>query len=333
MPDPQSDPAGFRPRRAAPQFPRHRPALFARMPPAVFPVLMGLLGVGLALRRGLAAFGLPADMGELVLGLAVALWLFAAVGYGVKLARRPAVLFADLRVLPGRAGLSAAVLSLMLVAAAAAPIWPMAAQVALFAGLALQGALAVLILWLVWRGPAEQRGVTPVWHLHFAGFIIGGLAAVSLGLTGLATMLLWATIPVAVLLWLVALWQLVTRIPPAPLRPLLAIHLAPASLFVTVAGGLGQSGVMLVAVTVAAAIFLALVLCVRWLTESGFSPLWGAFTFPLAAFANALLALRLDVTGAIVLALATALTLTVLLRTLRGWMSGDLAARTNAAEA
>ena len=39
-------------------------------------------------------------------------------------------------------------------------------------------AIPVIILWLVWRGPAEQRVVTPAWHLHFVGFIIGGLSAV-----------------------------------------------------------------------------------------------------------------------------------------------------------
>lgn len=333
MPDPKTDPAGFRPRRAAPQFPLRRPALFARMPPAIFPVLMGTLGVGLALRRGLAAFGLPPDAAELLLGVAVALWVFAACGYGVKLARRPGVLIEDLRILPGRAGLSAGVLSLMLVAAVLAPYWPGPARMALMAGLGLQAALALLILWLVWRGPAEMRRVTPAWHLHFVGFIIGGLAAVPLGLTGLATTLLWGTIPVAVAIWLVSLWQLVTRIPPAPLRPLLAIHLAPASLFATVAGSLGLTTVAVVAVAGAGLLLVALLFASRWLTESGFSPLWGAFTFPAAACASAFFALDLDVTAAILLVLAAGLTLTVLLRLLRAWMSGDLAARTNAAEA
>jgi tellurite resistance protein len=43
-------------------------------------------------------------------------------------------------------------------------------------------------------------------------------------------------IPVATGVWAFSLWQLFTRIPPAPLRPLLAIHLAPASLFAIVGG-------------------------------------------------------------------------------------------------
>ena len=77
------------------------------MPPAVFPVIMGAVGLGLALRRGLEAFGLPSGLAEMFLGVSVALWLFAATGYAVKLMRRPSVLLDDLRVLPGRAGIAA----------------------------------------------------------------------------------------------------------------------------------------------------------------------------------------------------------------------------------
>ena len=44
-----------------------------------------------------------------------------------------------------------------------------------------------------------------------------------------ASALLWATLPIAALIWGISLAQLIGRIPPAPLRPLLAIHLAPVS--------------------------------------------------------------------------------------------------------
>ena len=54
MTEPQITPKDRRPRMyPAPEFPPRKPALFARTPPAVFPVLLGLLGLGLALRRGL----------------------------------------------------------------------------------------------------------------------------------------------------------------------------------------------------------------------------------------------------------------------------------------
>ena len=334
MSDPNTPPPGYRPKSfPPPQFPLRRPALFARMPPAVFPVLMGTLGLGLALRRGLAGFGLAGDPAELVLGLAVGLWAFAATGYLVKLARRPAVLLEDLRILPGRAGLAAATLGMLLVAAALVPYAPGLARGLLLAGLALHGALALLVLRLWFAAPPEAREITPVWHLNFVGFIIGGLAAQPLGMTGLATALLWLTLPVAVAIWAVSALQLIRRIPPAPLRPLLAIHLAPASLFVTVAASLGHSLLADLLLLVAALIALGLLFSLRWLTVSGFSALWGAFTFPLAAFASALFARDLATTGGIFAVLAAALTGLVLWRVLQAWAKGSLAAKTNAAEA
>ena len=334
MSDPNVPPPGYRPRRfPPPQFPPRRPALFARMPPAVFPVLMGALGLGLALRRGLAGFGLAGDPAELLLGLAVGLWAFAALGYLIKLARRPGVLLEDLRILPGRAGLAAASLSVMLAAAALVPYAPGLARGLLIAGLALHGALALLVLRLWFASPPEAREITPVWHLNFVGFIIGGLAAVPLGMTGLATALLWLTLPVALAIWAVSALHLFRRIPPAPLRPLLAIHLAPASLFATVAASLGQNLLADVMLLVAALIALGLLFSLRWLTISGFSALWGAFTFPMAAFASALFARDLLTTGGIFVGLALILTGFVLWRVMQAWAKGSLAAKTNAAEA
>jgi tellurite resistance protein len=305
------------------------------MPPAVFPVIMGAVGLGLALRRGLEAFGLSSGLAEMFLGVSVALWLFSAIGYAVKLMRRPSVLLDDLRVLPGRAGIAAAVLTTLLVAAVLVPYAPGLATGLLFLGLGVHAALAVLILRLILRAPPESREVTPVWHLHFVGFIIGGVAAVPLGLHDLAVVLLGVTVPIAIAIaiWLVSLRQLILRIPPAPLRPLLAIHLAPAALFTIVGASLGFDQLALIAIAVATLIVLAMVMGARWITASGFSALWGAFTFPLTAFCTALFSINLDVTAAIALAFTTGLVITALIRVLRAWPKGQLAAKTNAAEA
>jgi len=66
---------------------------------------------------------------------------------------------------------------------------------------------------------------------------------------------------------------------------------------------------------------------------AGFSALWAAFTFPLAAFASALFAVDLGATGTIVLALAAAGIPPILIKVLQAWAKGGLAAKTNAAEA
>lgn len=325
----QTRPKAFPP----PQFPPHRPKLFARMPPAVFPVLMGLLGLGLALRRGLVALELPVAAGELLLGLAVGLWAFAVFGYGVKIARRPGVVIEDLKTLPGRAGLAAATLGLLLGASAMVPYAPGLAHGMLYTGLALHAGLAALVLRQFFSLPPEAREITPVWHLHFVGFIIGALSAAPLGLTALAQALLYGTIPLAGAIWAVSLAQFARRIPPAPLRPLLAIHLAPASLFATVAASLDLPLLALIFAALAAALFLTLLFAVTWLTTSGFSALWGAFTFPIAAFCSALYATGFAATATVLLIFALGLIPALLLKTLTAWSKGGLAAKTNAAEA
>ena len=89
--------------------------------------------------------------------------------------------------------------------------------------------------------------------------------------------LLGLTVPVAVAIWAISAVQLIRRIPPAPLRPLLAIHLAPASLFASVAALAGQGWLAQGFAALAVILLLALIFSGRWITESGFSALWGAF--------------------------------------------------------
>ena len=128
--------------------------------------------------------------------------------------------------------------------------------------------------------------------------------------------------------------QLARRVPPAPLRPLLAIHLAPASLLATTASLLGLDLVAAVFGWMALGIGLALFAALRWITASGFSALWGAFTFPLAAASTALMlqggALGWAGQGLLVLALVTIPW--IAWQVLKLWPGGQLAARTNAAE-
>ena len=328
------DPKNFRPRAyPAPEFPPRRPALFARVPPAAFPPVMGLFGLGLALRRAAVDLQFPGAIPDLLLGAVSLLWLFCLLAYAAKLGRRPGVLIEDLRVLPGRAGLNALTLSGLLFAATLLPFAPDAARIVLFVFLALHAGLALTILRLLLTGPPEGRDVTPVWHLAFVGFIIGALTAAPLGLTGLATAILYATMAVAAAIYAASAVQLIRRIPPAPLRPLLAIHLAPVSLFAMVAMLLGMDGLAMVSLGLAALVVTGLIFAAQWMTVAGFSPLWGAFTFPMAAFASALFAVGFDVTAGFVLIPALGLIPFVAVKVLKAWAAGTLAAKTNAAEA
>jgi tellurite resistance protein len=327
-------PKSFRPKSfPPPEFPPRRPRLFARTPPAIFPALLGLMGLVLAMRRVSDHVTGIAGGVDLAAGLVAGLWLFCTLAYAVKIARRPAVVPEDLKILPGRAGLSSATMTMMALAALLVTVAPGTAKLVLVLALILHFLLALLILRGIFAGPPEARDVTPAWHLHFVGFIVAAVAAVPLGWTGLATGLLYALSPVALAIWMASLLQILRRVPPAPLRPLLAIHLAPASLLSSVAGLLGQPLLAGIFLAIGAALLLGLLLAARWITLAGFGPLWGAFTFPLGAYASALLINGWVMAGGVLAAAALGVVPVIAWRVLSMWPNGKLAAKTNAAEA
>lgn len=302
---------------------------FRRMPPAVFPPLLGLTGLGLAWRRAADLTALPEGLAEMFLGGIFLLWLFVVSAYLSKLARRPAVVGEELLLLPGRAGLAAANVSGFLMAAVILPYSAALALTLLSLAVLSHLALGAAILKIYLTGPEEARVITPIWQLTFTGYIILPFTLEPTGYDGLALLAYGFAILSGVSLWAISAWQLVKRIPPAPLRPLLAIHLAPASLMTTSSVYLGYDSLALLFATLACAIFTALVLCARWLTEAGFSPFWGAFTFPLAAFANALMAVGWQVPGLLVLICASAMVGYVAPKVWQMWARGTLAIRTN----
>jgi tellurite resistance protein len=319
----------------APEFPPRKAKLFAKTPPAIFPVVLGLLGLGLGLRKSLAVLDLPGGVAEVALGAILALWAFATLAMLAKVLRRPGVILQDLQVLPGRAGLAACTMSMMLAAAVLVPYAPDIAYGVMWIGLVLHGVLAALLIWVLLRGAAEQRVVNPSWHLSFVGSIVGAVPALALGEAELARGLLWGTLPIAVVIWGVSLLQLIKRIPPAPLRPLLAIHLSPAALFCLVTTGLGQDVLAQSFAVFGAALLIALIASSRWITQTGFSALWGAFTFPLAAYASALIGMGdwFQIVGLGLIFAGLVLVPLIAVKVIKMWMTGALAAKTNAAEA
>lgn len=309
-------------------------------PPAIFPNMMGLFGLGLAWRQAERAFALPQAFSQVVLGAVTLLFLYGFVAYLRKVSRRPGVLVEDLRVLPGRAGIAAMTLSLYLLAASLVPVNAEIAKLVLLLGLFVHVIVVVLVLRVLFTGPAEQRQVTPVWHLVFVGFIIAPLSAIPLGYQTASTNILFTTGAIAVVIWGISLWQLISRIPPAPLRPLLAIHLAPACLLGTVAAMSAQMTVAYVATAMAVLILLALLTGARFLTQAGFSPLWGAFTFPIAAFANLMFTMdsaaggtTFALIGILALVAASAIIPVIAVKVFQAWAKGQLAVKTNAARA
>ncbi len=317
-----------------------RVAFWRKTPPALFPSILGLVGLGMAWRKASGMSDFAGAIADLILGAVALLMVFAVGAYVMKMAARPKVLLEDLGVLPGRAGVPAMVMAVMLMSAALVPLAPGLAAGVMWVTLAAHTGLAVAVIWVLATGPAEQRLVTPAWHLSFVGFIVGSFPAQALGMTGLATGLLFATMAVAAVIYGVSLAQIARRDPPAPLRPMLAIHLAPVSLFATMAHLLGLPGTAMVLAGVAALVFAVLLVKARYLTAAGFSPLWGAFTFPMVAFAGMVLVLSEgvlggvgQVIGALLLVAATLVVPWIAAKVVQMWIKGALAAKTNAAVA
>ncbi|WP_333814940.1 tellurium resistance protein [Tabrizicola sp.] len=318
-----------------PEFPPRRPKLFAKTPPAIFPPILGLLGLAGAVRLALGRLGFDPGPGDLLAGAAVALWAFATMAYGVKIARRPGVVVEDLRVLPGRSGLAALTMGGMAAAGLVGAYGAQAAAGLLLLALAGHAVLAGLLVRLLLGLPPEARAVNPTLHLSFVGFIVAAAPALALGWGLLAEGLFWGTLPVALAIWGLSLRQFARAVPPAPLRPLLAIHLAPAALFGAVAGLLGMPELAAIFAGLGLVYAILLTAAARWLLQAGVTAMWGAFTFPLAALALALMA-----AGGVwlwpgigVTVLALGVNPAILWWVLKRWPGGKLAAVTNAAEA
>lgn len=331
-----TEPARHRPKMyPPPEFPPRRVAPFAQTPPALFPPILGLLGLVTALRVGVAELGFAPGIADLAAGIVLPVWGFAFCAYIAKLSRRTSVIMDDLKVMPSRSGLAAGTMGGMVAAAHLSVFAPRLALWLLVAMLACHTVLVLLTLRTLAMLPPEARGVNPGWHMTFVGFIVAAPAAVALGLPDLARGIVYATVPVALAIWGISLLQLFRRIPPAPLRPMLAIHLSPAGLLAISASLTGLDLLATVFCWLALAIVLALLATMHWITESGFSALWGAFTFPTAASATALM-LQGGVLGGVGFALLVLGLVSIpwiAWKVLKLWPGGRLAAKTNAAEA
>ena len=205
------------------------PGRFRRVPPVIFLPLAGLVILLLAWQQAVAALVLPPGPVELPAGAVAAAGAFAFFAYGAKLVRRPGVLAEDLRILPGRAGIGAALIALSGFAAMLAGIAPGFAMALLVLGLVLHLAYGLVLIAAVMRRPGQGR-VSPLWQLDFAGPAAAALAAAMLDWPRLAHLLLWFSLAVMLAVWAASAAQLWRERVGPPLRPLLALHALPPAL-------------------------------------------------------------------------------------------------------
>lgn len=313
--------------------------LFRRVPPAIFPALLGLLGLVAVWRRAVDVFGFPAPLVDLAAGMMTLLFAYCLVAYGAKFAFRPGAVMEDLRTLPGRTGLAALFIGLMVEAALLAPISPGVARACLAVGVAGLLAIALHVLPQRLRGTDTAGPITPAMHLVFVGFILVPFAALPLGVAvGAMPWLIRYCALAALVITALSIRPLLTGGGQPPLRPLQVIHLAPAGFVASSALLTGQALLGAVALGWAAVLAALFLIRIRWLTEGEFSGFWSAFTFPVTAFVGALLVAAqafemeaLRYLGGILLVVATLYIPVIAYRVLKLWAKGVLAAKTNAA--
>lgn len=313
--------------------------LWRRTPPAIFPVCLGMLGLGLGWRNASDIVPVASDIGGLLLGLSTVFFLFFFLFYLRKLIARPSVLFEDMTNPAARAGVAAAAMSMMLLAAALLPFGLSVPQV-WWTGVILQIGASAIVCHAIWREPPESRHFTPFQYLTFVGPIVGPIAGIPLGYVVESILLSLAALVPYVAITIGYSWRMLKAPPPLALRPTLAIFLAPNCLFAISFGLLGLDWAFFLFYWVANVVAFVLLLLVPWMIKGGWSPVWASFTFPTAAFLQVQVMAVAKGSGflAIVgvyagLAIATPVILIIAYRFVLMWVTGDLAERTMAAKA
>lgn len=305
----------------------------------IFAVCLGFIGLGLAWRGAAESQPIPHEIGDMILGFSTAFYLYFLALYVAKIVARPAVLFEDMRLPPARGGIATLAMSALLLAAALQPFNIPVRQI-WWAGVILQIAATVIFLHAFWKEPAPQHSFTPFMYVTFVGPVVGPIAGIPLGYVWESVVLvIMALIPFVVITIGYTL-KLVRSRPIPPLRPALAIYLAPVGLFAMGFGLLGVEWAFWLFYYWSWAIALILLGLGLWLTEGGWTPIWGAFTFPIATFANVqvmAIGMGASVLGPLglwaALILGTPLIFYIVYKSVGAWVSGDLSKKSGAATA
>lgn len=267
----------------------------ARLHPALFGLVLGLLGLSGAWHR-LGRFDLPTAeaIGNTLLVVAVSLLGLLLVLWAAKALRHPDVLRQEWRhpvqgallaLLPV-ATLMAVVLLAGHFPALHAVLLPLALLV-----LAGQGVMAWHVVADLSSGKTPPELVTPALYLPTVpGGFVGAMALHALGLHGWATLLLGMGLGAWALLEMRILNRLFSGPLPLGLRPTLGIEMAPASVGALAVASLWPelpADALMVVLGVASGPVLAVLTRWRYLIEVPFNVGFWSFSFPLAAFAGA----------------------------------------------
>lgn len=157
----------------------------------------------------------------------------------------------------------------------------------------LQGIIAIRVVAMLTTAALPAAAVTPVLYLPpVAGGFVGGMALSALAYPGWAALLFGMGLVSWALLEVRVLNRLFEGAMPEALRPTIGLELAPASVAVLAAGAIWPllpGDVLIVGLGVASGPVLAVVARYKWWGAVPFSLGFWSFSFPLAAFAGAVI--------------------------------------------
>lgn len=267
------------------------PPSLAYLPVALFTTVMGVAGLALAWAKASALAGAPALPGLCLRWAATALYVFLFVLYALKGLRYPAQVAAE-RAHPVQVNFFPAISTgMVLLSIAWLPTLPGVAHVLWSVGAAAHLALTLLSVgsWIFHPHYSIQHA-SPAWFIPAVGNILMPIV----GMQWAPPDISWFFFSIGLVFWLVlmtiVLYRLFFHEPlPPPMRPTLAILLAPPSAgFVAYLALTGQvDGFARVLYSMALFMFLLLASHVRQFARLPFSTAAWGYSFPLAALTMA----------------------------------------------
>jgi len=312
----------------------HIPSWLPRFPVGLFAIPVGLLALGGAWRRA-TQFGWAwaRDVGDLLAWSALVLLAVLLLIYLAKTLRHPQTIAAEFTHALAGSLMALIPLSLLLCVIYFGTPGHTGWLAFTLATLALQGVIAIRIVAIITTASLPAGAVTPALYVPpVAGGLVGGMALQTLGYPGWAALLFGMGLASWALLEIRVLNRLFEGAMPEAMRPTIGLELAPATVGTLAVATLWPQlpgELLIIGLGIAAGPLVAVLARYKWWRQVPFAIGFWSFSFPVAAFAAALIEVvrrggwppAIAGTG---LALASVVIAFLVLRTLRLLAQGRL---------
>jgi tellurite resistance protein len=305
------------------------PNRLEHFPITFFAIVMGLMGLTLALHAATPLYPMAGPAASVVLWVGIVVAAVIAALYIAKALRYPGMVAWEWHHPVRLAFFPTVTISLLLLATALAPQFPTVAQPLWLVGVVGQGVLTIAVIsgWISHRS-FEVGHLTPAWFIPAVGNVIVPVAGAEMGYIEIS----WLFFAGGMMFWGILLTLVMNRLVfhdpiPGRLFPTMVILIAPPSVafvaYVKMTGGVIDGFGR--ALIYAAYIFAALVVVqLPKLAKLPFALSWWALSFPLAAlaiasflFARIEATLAHEVIGVVVLLLLIVVVVGLVLRTIK----------------